>query len=121
MATTAKAKTTYFIAVGTNGVVKTKAVKNSVKDIADNLGWTESTTGEVPEGKVLLGSGLAEALINGCFPIALYYTKGGTERRAVVLCSPQKADTIAVEGKASKYLGQNIIRVTAVRRRKYVY
>nr|MDZ8058399.1 hypothetical protein [Nostoc sp. EkiNYC01] len=103
-------------------MVSIKAVKNSVKDIADNLGWTEApASGEVPDGKTLVGSGMAEALLNGCFPIALYYTKGGVERRAVVLCSPSKADTIATEGKASKYLGQNIIRVTPVRRRKFTY
>ncbi|MBD2568363.1 hypothetical protein [Anabaena lutea] len=89
--------------------------------VASDLGWDESATGEVPTGKTLVGSGVADALLNGCFPVALYYTKGGQDRRAVVLCSPTKADTIAVDAKNSKYLGQDIIRVAPVRRRRFTY
>lgn len=121
MATTAKKKTTYFINVSSTKIVRVKAVKASVGNLADNLGWTESSTGEVPDGKTLVGTGVADALLNGCFPIAIYYTKGGTERRAIVLCSPTKADTIAIEGKAGTYLGNPVVKVTAVRRRKFVY
>ncbi|MFN6565454.1 MAG: hypothetical protein RMY28_037415 [Nostoc sp. ChiSLP01] len=121
MATAAKKKTSYFINVTANKVVRIKAVESSVGNLADNLGWTKSTTGEVPDGKTLLGTGVSDALLNGCFPVAIYYTKNGTERRAVVLCAPTKADTIATEAKAGKYLGCPVVKVTAVRRRKFVY
>jgi hypothetical protein len=114
-----KKKTTYFIGLPNNKLVKIKAVKSSVQGVADALGWDESTTGEVPAGKTLVGSGVEDALLNGCFPVALYYTKNNQDRRAVVLCSPVKADTIAVEAKTKTYLGKNIIRVSAVRRRRY--
>ncbi|WP_448268691.1 hypothetical protein [Nostoc sp. DSM 114159] len=121
MAATAKKKTTYFINVSSTKVIRIKAVKASVGNLADNLGWTESTTGEVPDGKTLVGTGTSEALLNGCFPVAVYYSKGGTERRAIVLVSPTKADTIATEAKSGTYAGSQVIRVTAVRRRKFVY
>ncbi len=121
MATTAKKKSTYFINVSATKVVRIKAVKASVSNLADNLGWTESATGEVPEGKILVGTGIQDALLNGCFPVAIYYTKGGTERRAVLLVSPTKADTIATEAKTGTYAGNPVVKVTAVRRRKFVY
>ncbi|WP_016953536.1 hypothetical protein [Anabaena sp. PCC 7108] len=114
-------KTTYFIELPNNKVAKIKAKKTSVSAVATSLGWDESATGEVPNGKTLVGSGTADALLNGCFPIALYYSKSGKDRRAVVLCSPTKADTIAAEAKTKTYLGQDIIRVSAVRRRKFTY
>ncbi|MFN6486612.1 MULTISPECIES: hypothetical protein [unclassified Nostoc] len=121
MAVAARKKTTYFINVSSTKVVRIKAVKASVGNLADNLGWTESATGEVPDGKTLVGTGISEALLNGCFPVAIYYSKGGTERRAIVLASPTKADTIATEAKAGTYAGNQVIRVTAVRKRKFVY
>ncbi|MCF4968701.1 hypothetical protein [Nostoc sp. CMAA1605] len=123
MTTSAKAKkkTTYFINVTSTKVVRIKAVEGSVGNLADNLGWTKSTTGEVPDGKTLVGTGQSDALVNGCFPVAIYYTKQGTERRAVLLCSPTKADTIATEAKSGKYMGNPVVKVTAVRRRKFVY
>lgn len=117
----AKKKTAYFIDVGNNKVVYIKAIKESIKDIAANLGYTEDADGETPTGKTLVGNNREDALLNGCFPIAIYYLKNKQQRRAVVLVSPTKADTIAQELKTQKYANCNIVRVTPVRRRKFVY
>lgn len=114
-------RTDYLVEIGNNKVVQIKAIKESIKDIAASLGYTEDNDGEVPAGKSLVGSGLEDALMNGCFPIAIYYVKNKQKRRAVVLVAPSKADTIAAEAKTKKYAGNNIIKVTPVRRRKFTY
>ena len=116
-----KKRTTYLIDVGNNKVVMVKAVKASITDINENLGYTEDADGEIPANKTLVGEGREDALLNGCFPIAIYYTKNKQKRRATVLVSPTKADTVATELKAKKYASCNIIKVTPVRRRKYSF
>lgn len=121
MAAASKKRTNYLIDVGNNKVVMVKAVKASINDINENLGYTEDADGEIPQGKTLVGEGREDALLSGCFPIAIYYSKNKQKRRAVVLVSPTKADTIATELKSKKYASCNIIKVTPVRRRKFTY
>jgi hypothetical protein len=114
-------RTTYQVDLPQNKVVLIKGIKASIGDIATSLGYTEDTDGEVPQGKTLVGEGTEDALLNGCFPIAIYYIKNKQKRRATVLVSPTKADTIAQELKTKKYAGCNIVKVTPVRRRKFTY
>lgn len=121
MATPSKKRTDYLIDIGNNKVVQIKAIKASIGDLAANLGYTEDADGEVPAGKTLVGAGREDALLNGCFPVAVYYSKNKQKRRAVVLVAPSKADTIATEAKNQKYAGNNIIKVTPVRRRKFIF
>lgn len=118
---TAKKKTNYLIDIGNNKVVSVKAVKASIGDIAASLGYTEDADGEIPAGKTLVGASREDALINGCFPISVTYLKNKEPRSAKLLVSPTKADTVATELKTKKYAGNNIVKVTPVRRRKYVY
>ncbi len=114
-------RTDYFIDLGNNKVVAIKAIKSSISAIDQALGYTENATGEVPQGKTLVGEGREDALLNGCFPIAVYYLKNKQKRRTVLLVSPTKADTIAQELKTKTYAGSNIVKVTPVRRRKFTY
>lgn len=120
-APTAKTRTAYFIDIGNNKIVKVKALKTSIGEIAANLGYTEDADGNPPDGKILVGTSREDALTNGCFPIAVYYTKNKHERMAKLLVSPTKADTVATELKGKKYAGNPIVKVTPVRRRKFVY
>ncbi|MBK1987283.1 hypothetical protein A0J48_006995 [Sphaerospermopsis aphanizomenoides BCCUSP55] len=120
MAATTKKRTPYRLNIGATGVVYIKAVKNAVKDIATELGYTEDTDGVPPDGKVLAGEGREEALKAGCFPLSLYYKKGQNTQRAVVLVSPEKADTAAKELLGKKYNGYAISKVRPVARRKIV-
>jgi hypothetical protein len=114
-------RTDYLVELPNNKVVQVKAIKTSIGALADSLGYTEDTTGEIPAGKTLVGTGTEDALLAGCFPIAVYYIKNKQKRRAVLLVSPTKADTIATEAKTKTYAGNNIVKVTPVRRRKYTY
>ncbi|NWF58120.1 MAG: hypothetical protein HXY43_02065 [Fischerella sp.] len=114
-------RTDYLIDIGNNKVVAIKAIKSSIQDIDQSLGYVENATGEIPQGKILVGEGREDALLSGCFPIAVYYLKNKQKRRVVLLVSPTKADTVATELKTKKYAGSNIIKVTPVRRRKFTY
>lgn len=121
MAAASKKRTDYLIDIGNNKVVSVKGLKSSMGSIASTLGYTEDADGIVPPSKTLVGTGQEDALINGCFPIAIYYKKNKTNRRAVLLVSPTKADTIATELKGKQYAGNPITRVLPVRRRKYTF
>ncbi|BAZ36965.1 hypothetical protein NIES4101_28860 [Calothrix sp. NIES-4101] len=118
---TSRTRTTYFIDLGNNKVARVKAIKTSISALTASLGWTEDADGVPPQGKTLVGDGIEDALLNGCFPIALYYTKNKQKRRAVVLVSPTKADTIATEARGKTYAGNPVISVRPVRRRKFTY
>ncbi|MGD1909568.1 MAG: hypothetical protein ACFB2X_01475 [Rivularia sp. (in: cyanobacteria)] len=121
MTAQSKKRTDYLIEIGNNKVVLVKGLKSSMGAIASELGYTEDADGVVPDGKTLTGTGQEDALLNGCFPIAIYYKKNKSNRRAVLLVSPTKADTIANDLKGKKYAGNTITRVLPVRRRKYTF
>ncbi|RAM50394.1 MAG: hypothetical protein C6Y22_17515 [Hapalosiphonaceae cyanobacterium JJU2] len=116
-----KTRTSYLIDIGNNKVAMVKAIKASIGGIASELGYTEDSDGVLPQGKILVGTNREDALLNGCFPIAVYYTKNKQTRRTVLLVSPTKADTVAAELRGKKYAGNPIVKVTPVRRRKFVY
>lgn len=113
-------KTPYFLDVGNNRVVLIKLVKTSYSaGLVAALGMTEGTTDEVPQGKVLVGTGRLAALQNGCFGL-VYAFSGTVKRKAKVLCAPSKADTIFTEAKAHTYRGKNILEAEIPKRRVYV-
>lgn len=116
-----KKRTDYLIDIGNNKVVSVKGLKSSMGAIAGVLGYTEDSDGVPPDGKILVGTGQEDALLNGCFPLAIYYKKNKSNRRSVLLVSPTKADTIATELRGKKYAGNSIVRVLPVRRRKYTF
>lgn len=113
------ARTPHFIDIGTNKVVLLQIVASSYSaGLLSDLGMTAATTGEVPSGKTQVGSGRLAAMQNGCFPIILVYQFSTTvQRRAKVLCSPSKADTIFIDGRSNTYRSKNIIRVDVPKRR----
>jgi hypothetical protein len=117
---TVKTKTNYRLEIGQTGVVYIKALKASVGDIAAALGYTEDDDQNPPQGKIVIGTNKEEALLAGCFPIAIYYIKHKKTRRAVVLCSPSKADTVANELKGKQYAKCNIVKVRPPARKKLV-
>jgi hypothetical protein len=116
-----KQRTNYFVDVGNSKIVYIKAVENSIKDIAGELGYTKDADGAAPSGKTVVGTSREDALLNGCFPIAVTYLKGGKTQQAILLVSPTKADTIASDLKGKKYAGHTIVRITPRRRRKFIY
>jgi hypothetical protein len=115
-------RTPYFIDVGNNKVVLLQLVKTSISALTDELGLTESTNGEAPTGKTLVGKGRYAAMQNGCFGVNLVYAKTAIKfQTAKVLCSPTKADSIFIDAKTSTYAGKNIIEVRVPRRRIYTF
>lgn len=121
MTTKVVRRTAYRLNVGTTGVVFIKAVEQAVKDIASTLGYTKDADGDPPDGKVLIGEGRLDALRAGCFPVAIYYKKSANQiQRAIVLVSPEKADTAINELRGQKYNGFTIVRAGPVTRRKIV-
>ncbi|HLO88907.1 MAG TPA: hypothetical protein VK203_28420 [Nostocaceae cyanobacterium] len=120
MATATRKRTSFRANVGTTGVVYVKMIKSSINAINETLGWIEDEDGEPPQGKVILGEGREDALKAGCFPLAIYYRKNKKLQRAVVLVSPEKADTAAKELVSKTYAGNPIVKVRPVARRKLV-
>lgn len=115
-------KTPYFLDVGGNRVVLIKLVKSSYSaGLVTALGMVEGTSDEVPQGKILVGTGRLAALQNGCFGLSVVYAFSGTvKRKAKVLCAPGKADTIFTEAHNHTYRGKNILEAEIPKRRVYV-
>jgi len=118
------ARSPFLIDVGNNKVVKLQLKASSLDEgLRPSLGITSlPDSGEVPTGKILVGSGRLAAMQNGCFGINLVYAKTATKNQtAKVLCSPTKADTIFVDGRGKTYAGKNIVEVRVPRRRVYTF
>lgn len=113
------ARTPHFIDVGNNKVVLVQIVASSYSSgLLSDLGMTAAANGEVPQGKTQVGSGRLAAMQNGCFPIILVYQFSATvQRRAKVVCSPTKADTVFTDARAETYRSKNIVRVDVPKRR----
>jgi hypothetical protein len=117
---TVKSREDFFIEINNTIVVQLKLVAANFSAVLTDLGLTKvPETGAPPAGRTDAGSGTEVALGLGCFPIRVYYKKGGKSRSATILCPPSKADTVfqALRGKA--FAGGTISRVGPVRRRRY--
>lgn len=122
--TSANQRSPFLIDIGNNKVVKLQ-LKASSLDAALRpvLGITAlPESGEVPDGKILVGQGREAAMRNGCFGINLVYAKTATKNQtAKVLCSPTKADTVFQDAKGKTYASKNIVDVRVPRRRVYTF
>lgn len=121
--TTTNNRTPYLIAITQAKVVRIQAKASALSAILETLGYTAlAASGEVPEGKTLVGKGKAAALANGVFGIVVDYAKTSTKTQSArLLCSPTKADTVFTEIKGKTYAGKNIVDARAPRRRIYVF
>src|SRR3569832_1674834 len=118
------ARSPFFIDVGSNKVVKLQLKASSMDEtLRPVLGLTvAAASGEVPQGKTLVGSGRLAAMQNGCFGINLVYAKTASKNQtAKVLCSPTKADTVFNDARSKTYAGKNIVEVRLPRRRVYTF
>lgn len=117
----------HFISVNDTEVVKLQLVSSSYSaGLLTALGISEkSTTGEVPQGKTLVGQGVQAALERGCFGINLVYNATATKNQtAKVLCSPTKADTVFAKtggARSQTYRSKNIVEARVPKRRIYKF
>ena len=124
MATSSNARSPFIIDVGNDKVVKLQLKASSIAGtLQGKLGLTAlAASGEIPEGKTLVGTGRLAAMSNGCFGVNLVYAKTATKNQtAKVLCSPTKADTVFTDARGDKYAGSNIVDVRVPRRRVYTF
>lgn len=118
------ARSPHFIDIGNNKVVRLQLVATSYSaGLLGDLGITAApASGEVPQGKTLVGVGRTAAMQNGCFGVNLVYAATATKSQtAKVLCSPTKADSVFTDAKSSTYRSKNIIEVRVPRRRVYSF
>jgi hypothetical protein len=118
------ARSPFLIGVGGDKVVKLQLKASSIDEtLRGTLGLVAlPSTGVIPTGKTLVGSGKLAAMQNGCFGINLVYAKSSTKNQtAKVLCSPEKADTVFNDAKGKTYAGKNIVDVRVPRRRVYTF
>jgi hypothetical protein len=119
------ARSPYLIALDDNAVVKIQVVEASISGLVAALGMTKlPDTGEVPDGKVLIGSGKAAALAGGAIPVNLVYYVPATKKTqtAKVLVSPTKAGSNLFDTlRGLNYAGKAIVDVRSPRRRVYTF
>lgn len=118
-------RTPYYVAItGTSGVI-IQAVEAKIDPIASELGYTKMSTGELPSGKTLAGTGVADALASGCTAVNLVYVQDsatGKTQTARVLVSPTKTGPGLFGTLVSKSYGsKNIVKVRVPRRRVYTF
>lgn len=119
------ARSPYLLALDDNAVVKIQVVEASISGMAAALGMTKlPENGEVPEGKVLVGSGKAAAMAAGAIPVNIVYYVPATKKNqtAKVLVSPTKAgpnmfDTL----RGLNYAGKAVVDARSPRRRIYTF
>jgi hypothetical protein len=119
------ARTAYLLALDDAAVVKIQVVESSIASLAVALGMTKlPDSGEVPDGKVLVGSGKAAALAGGAIPVNIVYYVPATKKNqtAKVLVSPTKAGSNMFDTlRGLTYAGKAITDARSPRRRVYTF
>jgi hypothetical protein len=120
MTSTTRNREPMFLEVAANKYVRLSAKRTSfAANTLTAIGgtFTEPTGAGVQIDAVNKG----EAAQRGIFFLAVYYAgRGGRTQRAIVPVAPSKADTAFNDLKSATYNGKNILKVSAVRRVKYV-
>lgn len=116
-------RTPYYVAITNDTGVIINCVKTKISPLATTLGYTEMETGELPAGKTLAGTGIADALMAGCTAVNLVYlVSPGKYQSAKVLVSPTKTGpTLFTTLVGKTYGSKNIVKVRVPRRRIYTY
>lgn len=119
------AKFPHYIDITATTVVKLQLVAESYSTgLLTDLGITKGTgtTGEVPQGKTLIGSGRLAAAQRGCFGVNLVYPATPTRNQtAKVMVSPTKADSVFIDAVGSAYRSKDVIEVRVPKRRTYTF
>ena len=113
-------KSNYRIDIGTNRCIYLKARATSIGGIATEMGWVLDDDGIPPAGRIIVADNRADAMNAGLVPFRISYMKNKKKQSAVVLVSPERADTAREDLLGKTYNGGLISRVTAPRRVKYV-
>lgn len=114
-------KDLFLVDLGNSQKALLTRYKTPIANIMATLGWADAPD-PIPDTTAVVAEGIDDAIEKGCFPVAITYRVSTRKKqRAIVLCSPTKADTALDELVGKTYNGKKIVKATPVRRIEYVY
>jgi hypothetical protein len=116
MTTSTRKKDPHYLLIKGTTYVEVQLIKSNFTAIKSVLGIVDT----LPANATLAASGKEDAMALGCFPLRITYKVSGDKTQsAVVLCSPDKADTAINELRGKNYRGKQIVKARVPRRRTY--